>query len=134
MSDAGSSDVPASIKAFPVKAAIRFATIAFLCLVASPTFRGGSQAFANPPQEPTLWCGANPGAECSFILWDGHGSRGFVVGARQSIPIGNAYLNFKYCMHAGTIHAPMPNWPACFHPQSRTATDNSGVIHPGTQG
>ncbi|MFZ0772578.1 MAG: ATP-dependent Clp protease proteolytic subunit [Candidatus Sulfotelmatobacter sp.] len=68
---------------------MKISALCGLCLIALLMLQPNTQVSANPPaEEPKLWCGANPGAECSFILWDGHGSRGFVVGARQLLPIG----------------------------------------------
>jgi hypothetical protein len=114
--------------------ATRFAALLGIYLLAGSMLQSGSYASASAQeQEARLRCGANPGAECSFILWDGHGSRGFVVGARQLTGIGTAYMGFKYCMHAGLIHAPMPNWPACFN-NPNTPQDTHGVIRPGNQG
>lgn len=88
--------------------------------------------------ESTLYCGpSNPARECSYVLWDGHGSRGVVVPANTETPIGNSYLGFKWCMHAATPRAPMPNWPACWKDDGRkgwTLIDAYGVINPGTNG
>lgn len=100
---------------------------------------------AHPAQEPTLLCGVggNPVRECSFILWSESngkitGSRGFVVAPGTQNPIGNAYLGFKFCMHAAPPRAPMPQWPSpCWKGDNRTywtPTDTYGVVKPGPNG
>ncbi len=62
----------------------------------------GPSAFAQQNNPPYLVCG-QAGYECSYILWDGHGSRGFVVeGYNMNFPISDQYLGFKFCMHAAT--------------------------------
>lgn len=84
--------------------------------------------------EPTLGCGSRSGWECSYILWDAHGSRGFVVPEGNPMPIGRAYLGFKFCMHAQRPRSPMPKWPQCWKGDNRTywtPTDTYGIIKPG---
>jgi hypothetical protein len=61
----------------------------------------------------TLWCGSKT-VECSFILWNGGGSVGFVVPGMVNMPIGTAYQGFHYCMHAAPPHAAAPKWPGCY--------------------
>jgi hypothetical protein len=81
-----------------------------------------------------LACGGGGNIECSFILWNGGGSVGFVVHAGVNQPIGTAYAGHHYCMHASAPHAAMPNWPSCYKggPHGQSDIYNSwGIVENG---
>jgi hypothetical protein len=85
--------------------------IMFGCLL----LLGSSQTrvFAQSNNPPFLVCGAR-GWECSFILWNEHGSRGFVFGyPNMHFVISDQYLGFNWCSHAGPPGVSMPKWPEC---------------------
>jgi hypothetical protein len=113
-------------------------TTACVCLICLSHFFNFSP-ITLAQQEPSLYCGVggSPVRECSYIVWDSNGSRGFVVAPGTQMPIGNAYLGFRYCMHAAPPKAPTPNWPACFLGNNRTywsSTDTYGVLKSGRNG
>ena len=95
------------------------------------------QAGALAQSGPFLVCG-RAGVECSYILWDGHGSVGFVVpGGNMNFPISSQYRGFKFCMHAAVPRAPMPSWPGCHDPSHRkpwTWDNTYGEINNGKNG
>lgn len=81
--------------------------------------------------EARLICGEK--VECQFILWNGGGSRGFVVQGIGSIGIGSAYNGFKFCMQAGPPHPPIPKWPECWGTYT-AHWQKYGTIRPGDNG
>ncbi len=95
-------------------------------------FSENTAPLAQADPHPFLVCG-EANLECSYILWDDHGSRGFVVpGVNMNFPIDDSYVGFKYCMNAAPPHAPMPKWPECSgHDGFRR---KSGVIGRGKNG
>jgi len=109
--------------------------ILFVAVLGILTFLGGRknavQAQSNNP--PFLVCGL-PNSECSYILWNGGGSVGYVVPyPNMHFPISDQYIGFNFCIHAARPRAPMPQWPGCLG-KPETATDHSGVIKRGKNG
>jgi hypothetical protein len=97
-----------------------------------------AQSALVPPQDnpPYLMCGGAADIECSYILWNSGGSRGFVVPPRtQRYPISEQYLGFKYCMHADHPRAAQPKWPECFDKNPPQEWNNThGIIKRGKNG
>jgi hypothetical protein len=114
-------------------------TIAFLVTVSGsllfvPSGTYQSTSFAQQTNPPYLVCGGAADIECSYILWDANGSKGFVVPPQTAnYPISDQYLGFKFCMHAGHPHVSMPKWPECFG-KPNTPENTNGTIGRGKNG